>query len=190
MSDKEPLQNQSGEHGEPQDHKAAEYHAHSRPEQETSAERNREDQERSTENARREIENITAEHESKKNEDTPEHRVEHIIDSKAARKRAYDSIMSQAHTEMSAPERIFSNVIHNPIVENISEFAGKTIARPDAILSGAVSAFLLTLIIYLVAKQSGYPLTGTETTAAFIIGWAVGNIYDFAKTMLRGNGKW
>ena len=68
----------------------------------------------------------------------------------------------------------------------ISDFAGNTIARPDAILSGALFAFTLTLIIYLIAKQSGYPLTGTETIAAFIIGWAVGNIVDFAKKLIRG----
>lgn len=137
--------------------------------------------------ARHEIEKATAEKESKKQEKTAEQSpVERKADNKSARKKAYDSIMKQTQAELPAPSRAFSKVIHNPVVDKASEFAGKTIARPNAILSGAAFAFLLTVIVYVIAKLNGYPLTGTETIAAFILGWVMGNMYDFFKVMISG----
>lgn len=185
MANNESLLAHDNEH-EPRQHEALERQDQLSKEREKNAERVNEHQEKSVDNARHEIEKITAEREPRKHESVAEHAAERKIDSKTARKKAYDSIMSQARTEMSAPERAFSKVIHNPVIEKVSELAGSTVARPNAILSGAVFAFILTLAIYLVAKQSGYPLTGTETIAAFVIGWVLGNIYDFAKTMARG----
>ena len=63
---------------------------------------------------------------------------------------------------------------------------GGTIARPNAILSGSVSAFLLTLAVYLVARFNGYPLSGAETIASFIFGWLLGLIYDYLRILLLG----
>ncbi len=186
MANNETLPSQNGEHIELSHKEITEQHERIKTEHEIGAENNPEKQEKSAESARHEIDNITAEHETKKHENVAEKRIERKIDTKAARKKAYSTIMEQARAEMSAPERAFSKIIHNPAIEKVSDFTGNTIARPDAILSGAISAFLLTLIIYLIAKQSGYPLTGTETIVAFIIGWIVGNIYDYAKIMMRG----
>lgn len=139
-----------------------------------------------TESARQEVERVTAEHERHEPiKDTPNNQ-EKAVDTKVARDKAYQSIMLQTRSEMSAPNRSFSKVVHNPIVEKISDVASTTIARPNAILSGAVLAFVLTLVIYSVAKMNGYPLTGTEAIAAFVIGWIIGNLYDFVKTMIRG----
>ncbi len=161
----------------------------SKNEQAKSVEHTTEQQEKTIENARHEIERIAAEHEPSMPEKAsiaPQQNPEHKIDTKLARNKAYESIMQQAHQQMSPSERRFSKLIHHPIVEKVSDITGNTIARPTAVLSGAIASFLLTLIIYIVAKQSGYPLTGTESIAAFIFGWIIGNIIDFAKTLLRG----
>jgi hypothetical protein len=94
--------------------------------------------------------------------------------------------MDEVRSQMSAPSRSFSKVIHNKGVEKTSEVVGSTIARPNALLSGAIFAFVLTLIVYLVAKNIGYPLSGFETIAAFVLGWALGIAYDFIKVMVTG----
>lgn len=105
---------------------------------------------------------------------------------KKEREASFKATMKEIQTDMSAPSRTFSKVIHNPVVEKVSDAAGKTVARPNAILSGAIAAFLFTLVIYLVARYYGYPLSGAESIAAFALGWLFGITYDFLKAMVTG----
>lgn len=105
---------------------------------------------------------------------------------KTQEEAVFKATMKEIHGQMSAPSRAFSKFIHNKVVERVSEVTGATVARPDAILSGAVCAFVLTIGVYLVAKNLGYPLSGFETIGAFILGWALGVIFDFLKVMVTG----
>jgi Ca2+-dependent lipid-binding protein len=94
--------------------------------------------------------------------------------------------MSNAQSHMSTPSRAFSKLIHAKPVEKASEAVGATVARPNALLAGSITAFLLTSGLYFWAKHVGYPLSGFETIGAFIIGWLVGIIFDFARIMITG----
>ena len=94
--------------------------------------------------------------------------------------------MTDARREMSAPSRAFSKLIHTKAVEKSSEAVGSTVARPNAILSGSIMAFVLTAGLYFWAKYVGYPLSGFETIGAFIIGWLIGMIIDFTRIMFTG----
>lgn len=106
--------------------------------------------------------------------------------SAAAKKAAYTRTMQETRAHLSAPSRVFSGVIHNKAVERTSEVVGSTVARPNAILSGAVSAFVLTLVIYLIARHYGYPLSGFESIGAFIVGWVLGLLFDYFRVMITG----
>jgi DNA mismatch repair ATPase MutL len=106
--------------------------------------------------------------------------------SKAQLDANFNKEMDDVHSQLSAPSRAFSKFIHNKAVEKVSDAAGNTVARPNAILSGAVFAFALTLATFLVAKNLGYPLSGFETIGAFALGWVLGIIYDFLKVMITG----
>lgn len=106
--------------------------------------------------------------------------------SRAERDTSFNATMEEVRTHMTPASRTFSKVIHNKTVEKLSDVAGNTIARPNAILSGAVFAFVLTLGVYLVAKNLGYPLSGFETIGAFAAGWVLGLTYDFLKIMVTG----
>ncbi|MDB5179961.1 MAG: hypothetical protein JWN12_593 [Candidatus Saccharibacteria bacterium] len=106
--------------------------------------------------------------------------------SKKEKTASYKKHMKQVQAELPAPERAFSKIIHAPIIEKTSEFIGGTIARPNAILSGAVVAFFLVLAVYIVAKNLGYVLSGFETIGAFIIGWIIGILYDYFKVLVTG----
>ena len=105
---------------------------------------------------------------------------------KKERNASFDKRMKDVRSEMSAPEKAFSKTIHAKPVEKTSEFVGATIARPNAILSGAFVAFVAVLSVYLIAKNLGYPLSGFETIGAFIVGWVIGLLYDFFKVMITG----
>jgi hypothetical protein len=106
--------------------------------------------------------------------------------SKKEKTASYKKHMKQVQAELPAPERAFSKIIHAPVIEKTSEFIGGTVARPNAILSGAVVAFFLVLVVYLVAKNFGYVLSGFETIGAFIIGWVIGILYDYFKVLVTG----
>lgn len=106
--------------------------------------------------------------------------------SKKEHETSFNATMNEIQSQMSPSSRTFSKVIHSKPVERVSEAAGTTIARPNALLSGAVFAFILTLVVYLVAKNIGYPLSGFESIGAFILGWLIGIAYDFIKAMITG----
>lgn len=116
---------------------------------------------------------------------TPESSPESLV-TKADRKASYNRTMTEIQTHMSPTSRAFSKVIHQPVIEKVSAAAGATIARPNALLSGAMFAFFLTLGVYLIGRHLGYPLSGFETIAAFIFGWVLGITYDFLRVMITG----
>lgn len=98
----------------------------------------------------------------------------------------YKRTMQQVQSELSKPSRAFSKVIHTKAVEKTSDALESTVARPNAILAGAIMAFIFTLAIYLVAKNYGYRLSGFETIGGFILGWIVGLLFDYFKIMITG----
>lgn len=135
------------------------------------------------------LEKATSSEKEKKNKEqeaSPAERRSQGPLSKAEKDASFAATMTEVQGQMTAPSRTFSKVIHNKAVEKASESVGGTIARPNAILTGAVFAFALTLGVYLLAKNLGYPLSGFETIAAFILGWALGVVYDFFKVMITG----
>lgn len=106
--------------------------------------------------------------------------------SKKEKNVAYKKHVAQIQAEMKPSQRAFSKVLHNPVVEKTSEALGDTVARPNAILAGSIAAFVLVLIVFLVANHFGYALSGFETIAAFVAGWILGLLYDFFKVMITG----
>jgi len=122
--------------------------------------------------------------EKKRPSDSPARRRGGI--SKAEKKTSYKKHMADVQRELTPASRAFSRVIHNPTVEKTSEIVGSTVARPNAILAGAVSAFILTLAVYVIARNIGYTLSGFETIAAFIIGWVIGIVYDYLRLIITG----
>lgn len=122
---------------------------------------------------------VTKESPAEKRRDTPAQR-------RARQKASFNATMKEAQAHMSPSARSFSKVIHNKTVEKTSEVVGATVARPNAILAGSATAFVLSLVIYLVANYHGYPLSGTEMIAAFVIGWAAGLLFDYLRVMISG----
>lgn len=106
--------------------------------------------------------------------------------SKKEKDKEFNVTMKHARAHMSAPERTFSKFIHNKAVERTSDVVGATVARPNAILAGSISAFVLTGAVFLLARTYGYPLSGFETIGSFIIGFVLGILYDFFRVMITG----
>lgn len=131
------------------------------------------------------VERGGAEKKGKESSGSPAKR-RHGVVSKKEREASYKHHMKQLQSELSPSQRAFSKFIHNPVVEKTSDSLGATIARPNAVLAGAVVAFILVLAVYVVSKFYGYTLSGFETIGAFIVGWILGLLYDFFKVMITG----
>lgn len=106
--------------------------------------------------------------------------------SKKHKNESFKRQMKEVQSQMSTPSKVFSKFMHNPVVDKASEAIGSTIARPNAMLAGTFSAFILTLAVYVVAKNIGYQLSGFETIAAFILGWIIGLVYDYLRIIITG----
>lgn len=102
------------------------------------------------------------------------------------REASYNNTLKQVQSELPSSSRTFSKFTHNKFVEKTSDIAANTITRPNAMLSGAISAFVLTLASYTIAKTIGYAMSGFETIAAFIIGWTIGIIFDYLHALITG----
>ena len=146
--------------------------------------------EKSIEETREKLKEVAAEQEKKevaKNERlSVEQPKKRQLRTKQSLKAAFNSEMKDARSQMSAPSRAFSKLIHSKPVEKTSEAIGSTIARPNAILSGSLAALILTTSLYFWAQYVGYPLSGFETIGAFLIGWIVGLIIDFVRILFTG----
>ncbi len=95
----------------------------------------------------------------------------------------FDQTIEQVRKQLPRTNRPFSRLIHIRSLEAASDFLGKTIARPHALLAGGITAFLGTLVLYNYAKFAGFSLQGSETLVTFAVGWVVGLVYDLAKAM-------
>ena len=94
--------------------------------------------------------------------------------------------IKEVQGNLNVTSRLFSKVVHNKVVEKTSDIVGSTLARPNAMLAGAFCAFILTLAVYIIAKNIGYRLSGFETIAAFVVGWLLGIIYDYLRLIITG----
>jgi len=115
-----------------------------------------------------------------------EKRQERLIRNKKTLDASFDREMKTVRSQMPPVSKAFSTIIHTKAVERTSEAASKTVARPNAILAGSTFALIFTAALYFWAKGAGYPLSGFETIAAFIIGWLCGIIFDFVRIAITG----
>lgn len=106
--------------------------------------------------------------------------------SRREKEASFTKTMTEVQSQMSSPSRAFSKIIHNPVVERTSDFVGGTLARPNAVLTGAIFAFLFTLGVYLIARSYGYSLSGSETIASFALGWIIGIAFDYVRLLILG----
>ena len=100
------------------------------------------------------------------------------IINKEQRDASYKRTMDRVQGELSKPSLTFSKILHISGIEKTIEIVGSTVARPKPMLFGAILAFTVMLIAYLISRVYGYTLSGSEAIMAFIVGWVIGLVYD------------
>lgn len=84
----------------------------------------------------------------------------------------------QVRHSLSGPSKQFSEFVHNPGINALSEAAGKTVVRPSGVLAGG----LLTLIgsgwYYYATKNTGYSYNFMFALLLFVGGFAGGIVLE------------
>ena len=97
----------------------------------------------------------------------------------------FDRALTRARKKLSPPARMFSKAIHNPLVEQPSEFIGKTIARPSSMFWGALFSFIGTSALLWITRHYGYEYNYLLVILLFVGGGFVGILFEFGWRALK-----
>jgi hypothetical protein len=116
-------------------------------------------------------------HEAKPKEE--ERRPEHSpVVSKEHKNHAYNHNLEQIRSRLSLPEKVLSHVVHQPIVDKVSEVGSKTVARPVSLLSAGFVALLGSSLTLFLARKYGFRYNLTLFFALFLAGYLLGLIFE------------
>lgn len=104
---------------------------------------------------------------------------------KEIKAKAYRKTLAEAQRRLPKTERTFSKIIHQPMVESISEVGSKTVARPSGILGGGICAFLGTSVLFYMSKHYGYQFNFLIFLLLFVGGFSFGMILELIFNGLR-----
>jgi ABC-type nickel/cobalt efflux system permease component RcnA len=116
----------------------------------------------------------------------PKQQHSNVAITKAAKKAAYRKTLSHVRQQLPQHERTFSKVIHQPVIERVSEIGAKTVARPSAILSGGICALIGSSIVFYMAKHYGFRYNFFVFILLLGIGFALGL---FIELLWKGSKK-
>lgn len=97
---------------------------------------------------------------------------------KDLKNQAYARTLKRAQRQLPAPARAFSKVIHQPVVETISDLSASTIARPSGILAGGITAFLGSTLFLWLARHYGYEYNFLLFALLFAGGFFIGLLVE------------
>lgn len=97
---------------------------------------------------------------------------------KELRKISKSKELSHIRSKLSAPDKLGSKIIHNPVIRNISEVSSKTISRPSGLLGGGIVAFLGSAAYYYLTEHIGLQYNYLLFAIFFVGGFIVGLIIE------------
>jgi hypothetical protein len=98
---------------------------------------------------------------------------------------ARNRLLKQVRENLPKNQRVFSHIIHHPVVDNISELTGKTIGRPSGLLAGGICALLGSSTFLYIAKHYGYRYNFLLWVIFFVGGFIVGLILEAVVALFR-----
>ena len=96
----------------------------------------------------------------------------------------YKKTLTETRKSLSKPQKILSKIIHQPIVESVSEVGAKTIARPSGLLSGGVVGFFGSTLLIFFAKDIGFELPSSAFMVLFLAGFIFGIALELLWSMI------
>ncbi len=101
----------------------------------------------------------------------------HFVSS-SMRNYTLNQSLKSIRRNLSPTEKQFSHIIHNQVVDQVSEVTAKTIARPSGLLVGGIAAFCSSVAVMVICRYFGYEYNYFIGIAAFIAGFALGLVLE------------
>lgn len=91
----------------------------------------------------------------------------------------YEQTLRHLRSKLKPIERPLSRFIHKPAIDKISELAGRTVARPSAILGGGLAGLAGSAVFLFAAKRYGFEYNFFVFIGLFMLGYFLGVIAEF-----------
>lgn len=88
-------------------------------------------------------------------QETPANETGHLV-STGLRSHASNQMLQRAQRQLSPSSRAFSKVIHQPVVDAVSNAAEVTVARPYSLLVGGLFSAISSLVVLYISRHYGY----------------------------------
>ena len=96
--------------------------------------------------------------------------------SKKLRSDTYSHSLRKIRTQLKAPDRTFSRIVHSRVLETVSNASAKTIARPSAFLGASFGALVGSAVLLYMSKQYGFTYNYSVLIVLFAGGFVLGLI--------------
>ena len=104
---------------------------------------------------------------------------------KSTKDHYYKQTLKRTQKKLPATQRTFSKVIHQPVVEALSDVGGATVARPSGLLVGGLFSVISSLTILYICRHYGYEYNFLVGLASFAGGFAVGLLFEGTAKLVR-----
>jgi len=126
---------------------------------------------------RKKIENVALPGENLKFKETENPTHHHYLTAKI-KQEYYEQTIQDIRPYLSNSQKSLSKIVHNHVVENISELGAKTIARPVCLFTAATVTLLSSVLIILIARKVGFGLPNSIFILLFMIGYVLGLVVE------------
>lgn len=124
-------------------------------------------------------------HERPSAERAEHHAPSHHRASKDLKDLTFDRTMVRTRKKLNAPEKALSRVIHQPVINAVSEFGARTIARPASLFGGGLLALLGTTTLLYLTRKYGYEFNYLVFLMTFVVGFGLGSLIEMLVKLLK-----
>lgn len=122
-------------------------------------------------------------------EQVAEHRRARGVGRSTVNHRTAEQTLLKVQKNLPPIQRQFSRVVHNPVIETVSNIAGGTVARPSGLLSAGVFSLISSLVVVMICRFYGYEYNFVIGMAFFVLGFLVGLAIEFLIKLLKSHPK-
>ncbi len=101
------------------------------------------------------------------------------------RKRSIDDNLKKIQRELPGPQKTFSKLIHQPVINAVSEVSSKTVARPSGLLFAGLLSMVTSLGLLIACRYYGYRYNFLIGLVALGVGFGLGLILELIFSLFR-----
>lgn len=93
---------------------------------------------------------------------------------------SYARTLAKTRQKLPKAARSFSKIVHNNVVDTVSNVSAQTIARPSGVLGGSISAFIGSIVVLYYSRHYGFAYNYFLLFVLFVGGFLIGASLELA----------